>query len=313
MAKPEWHRYDKSSKWLIQHHGDSILRLGNVRDIVSWRPLSSEIVQPQQLPDGLLEVQVAGQSEPILFILELATYPEPRLAEQILRDLAVVYLDRRTLPEVLAVIFHPQGHFQAPDRLDQESRLGLTRWQVNWRLVELWNLPAEELLNMPDVGLVPWVPLTHFTEPPEEVFRQCREKIDQQAPAQEHESLLAVTSVLASLRYNDPQLLTILGGKPAVLEYPIVQEIVAEKLQRMVLDILEVRFGSIPQEVVEELRAIVDEEKLHHLNKLAASSPDLNSWRTKWSVSQIMSRLAGRPRSRILGSQQDFFVGLDFG
>ena len=29
--------YDKSSKWLIQHHGDSILRLGGVRGIVSWR------------------------------------------------------------------------------------------------------------------------------------------------------------------------------------------------------------------------------------------------------------------------------------
>ncbi|HMF38330.1 MAG TPA: hypothetical protein VKF17_16930 [Isosphaeraceae bacterium] len=33
------HEYDKSSKWLIQHHGDSILRLAGVRDIVNWRPL----------------------------------------------------------------------------------------------------------------------------------------------------------------------------------------------------------------------------------------------------------------------------------
>ncbi len=27
------HEYDKSGKWLIQHHGDSILRLAGVDDI----------------------------------------------------------------------------------------------------------------------------------------------------------------------------------------------------------------------------------------------------------------------------------------
>ncbi len=29
------HDYDKSSKWLIQHHGDAILHLAGIRDIVS--------------------------------------------------------------------------------------------------------------------------------------------------------------------------------------------------------------------------------------------------------------------------------------
>ncbi|MGO9471463.1 MAG: hypothetical protein ACLQIB_42660 [Isosphaeraceae bacterium] len=38
------HEYDKSSKWLIQHHGDSILRLAGVRDIIAWRPLQAELV-----------------------------------------------------------------------------------------------------------------------------------------------------------------------------------------------------------------------------------------------------------------------------
>jgi hypothetical protein len=43
------HEYDKSSKWLIQHHGDSILRLAGVCDITEWRPLQAEIVQPRRL------------------------------------------------------------------------------------------------------------------------------------------------------------------------------------------------------------------------------------------------------------------------
>jgi len=48
--------YDRSSKWLIQHHGGSILRLVGAPEVVSWRPLQAEVVQPGQLPDGLLEV-----------------------------------------------------------------------------------------------------------------------------------------------------------------------------------------------------------------------------------------------------------------
>ena len=84
--------YDKSSKWLIQHHGDSILRLAGVQDVVAWRPLQAELVQPAQLPDGVLEVEFADRKE--LFVLEVATYPEQRLLEQTLRDTALVYLDR---------------------------------------------------------------------------------------------------------------------------------------------------------------------------------------------------------------------------
>jgi hypothetical protein len=50
-------RYDRSSKWLLDHHGDLILFLGQVRDIAEWRTRQAEIVQPRKLPDGLLEVR----------------------------------------------------------------------------------------------------------------------------------------------------------------------------------------------------------------------------------------------------------------
>jgi len=66
-------------KWLIQHYGDALLRLAGVRDVVSWRPLQAELVQPAQLPDGLLEVHLLGEPEPDLFVIEIATYPEDRL------------------------------------------------------------------------------------------------------------------------------------------------------------------------------------------------------------------------------------------
>jgi hypothetical protein len=45
---------DKSAKWLIDHHGDGILRLGGVTDVVRWQAAPAELVLPAKLPDGLL-------------------------------------------------------------------------------------------------------------------------------------------------------------------------------------------------------------------------------------------------------------------
>jgi hypothetical protein len=68
--------------------------------------------------------------------------------------------------------------------------------------VELWTIPAAELLEAGDVGLIPWVPLTDCADPPEKVMalpgyhRTARS-------ARRKANLLAVTQVLAYLRYND--------------------------------------------------------------------------------------------------------------
>ena len=121
------HQYDKSSKWLIQHHGDSILRLAGVLDIVSWQPLPAELVQSRRLPDGLIEVRRHGQAEPDLYVLEIATYPEARVADQIVNDTALVYLDRRVLPEVVVLFLHPKGNLEAAGAVNlAAARAGLT-------------------------------------------------------------------------------------------------------------------------------------------------------------------------------------------
>jgi hypothetical protein len=88
MLEEEHQPYDKSSKWLIQHHGDSMLRLAQIENIQSCRPAQAEVVQPRQLPDGLLEVRLKGEPQDDLFLLEVATYPERRAGTQLIRDLS---------------------------------------------------------------------------------------------------------------------------------------------------------------------------------------------------------------------------------
>lgn len=92
-------KFDRGSKWLIEHYGGSILRLAGIENIESWTALQTELVHPGRLPDGLLEVQIAGEAEPDLFLLELSTYSEPRLEEQLAREMLLVYADRGKIPE----------------------------------------------------------------------------------------------------------------------------------------------------------------------------------------------------------------------
>jgi hypothetical protein len=279
------HDYDRSSKWLIQHYGGSILRLVGVGDVVSWRPLQAEVVQPRQLPDGLLEVQVAGRPRPGLFVLELATRAEPRLREQLIRGLMLVYLDRHVLPEVVALVLNRGGKSRAASKSDLRSRHGLARCRVQWRVVELWTLPAAALLAADDVGLIPWVPLTNFAGPPEPILQQCRERIDRQASPEGRANLLAVTQILTGLQFKDPRLLAILGGNQAMIESPVLQAFLAqgrrEVKQQVILRILAARLGPVPEDLAASVKTINDEQKFDALVDAAAVCPDLEAFRQR--------------------------------
>ena len=282
--------YDRSSKWLIQHRGDAILRLGGVAGIQSWRPMQAEVVQPRQLPDGLLEVQLLGEEGPDLFVIEIATYPEDRVTEQVIRDTMLVHLDRRRLPEVLTLVLCPRGNVQVSGTEQLSSRQGWTRLQLSWRVVELWTLPAEELLAANDVGLIPWVPLTQFDGPPKPILQQCRERIDKQAPAEERANLLAVTQVLTRLRYNDRGLLSIFGGRRAMIESPLIQELMAERSHKHILRFLTDRFGPVPQDIRDSLQMIQDEARLDDLVVWADRCPDLEAFCTRVSAGEPDSK-----------------------
>ena len=105
----------------------------------------------------VLEVRLEGEPQDDLFLIEVATYPERRVGQQMTDDLLLVY----------------------PCRLQ-------------WHVVELWTIPAAELLQAGDVGLIPWVPLTDFAEPPEAMLQRCRESIEQHVPRDLSEEIESV-------------------------------------------------------------------------------------------------------------------------
>jgi predicted transposase YdaD len=232
-----------------------------------------------------LEVFFHGRIDPHYFLLEMATFPEKRVYEQALSDLSLAYHQLQVLPELLTVVLHPKGRLRIQGAHEVTSRLQWSRLACQWKVVELWELAAEDLLSAQQVGLLPWVALTRFQGPPGPILEQCRRQIDAQALPDERANLLAVSQVLAQLRYNDPKLLAILGGKQLMDESPLIQEIVAEKKQEArqedIQDVLQARFGSVPKDIVERLPGVRSEKKLRALVKYAGRCSDLESFRAR--------------------------------
>jgi hypothetical protein len=160
------------------------------------------------------------------------------------------------------------------------------------------------LLQAGDVGLIPWVPLTDHPDPPETVMQRCREEIERHAPAGEIANLLAVTQVLAYLRYNDVGLLTILGGRRIMLESPLIDDLVMEKYgdviaektreareaaqeaaqqaaRESIVAVLEARFGDLPPDLLKQIAAVVDQKDLKQLIRATGTCPDLDAFRER--------------------------------
>jgi hypothetical protein len=64
-----------------------------------------------------------------------------------------------------------------------------------------------------------------------------------------------------------------------MIESPLIQEIVAEKLQEAIIEILTARFEAVPQNVRKPLCSAVDEKRLKRLIRFAAQCPDLEAFR----------------------------------
>lgn len=270
--------FDKSSKWLLEHHGASVLRLAGLRDIIVCRSLQADVVQPRHLPDGLLEVRLRGQSRTRLTLVEVATYPEPRVVRQAADDLLLVYQARGVMPELLTLVLRERGSYRVPSEFAARSELGWATLHCTWKVVELWRVPAEELLAAGDVGIIPWVPLGQYEGSPRDLLQRCRDRIDREARHNEHRNLLAVTQVLTKLRFPDPQLLALFGGRQIMIESPLIDELMAERTQQAILLFLEGRFGEVPERLSARLKSIGKMKKLDALVRIAAQCSDLKSF-----------------------------------
>jgi hypothetical protein len=84
---------------------------------------------------------------------------------------------------------------------------------------------------------------------------------------------------MTQLRFADPVLLGLFGGTQTMIESPLIQEMKAELLHEVILDVLKDRFRTVPRDVTRPLRKIIDEKKLRKLNLRATKCRDLDAFR----------------------------------
>jgi hypothetical protein len=294
--------FDPSSHWMLEKHGASLLYLAGARGVLSCQARKGEVVQPRKYPDGLLEVRFARKGKPSLVLVEIATYPEERVVKQMQDDIRLVRQVRGILPEAVVICLSPRGNYRVPQQASETSTRGWTGETLSWKVVELWTLSAEELLEAPDIGVVVWACLARFEGPPEVLLQRCRTRIDREG-GKHRENLLAVAQVLARLHFDKPEWLEILGGSKVMIESPLIQEIVAESARaervKTLVDILEDRFGSVTPTITAGLDQVKEGEKLRRLTTQAGTCKSLQAFENA-----LLDELPKRPPASTRGKRR---------
>jgi len=284
-------KYDKGSKWLIEHHANAILRLAGIGPVESWKPLPGEVVQSRQLPDGIVEARIAGRTEPVLCLIEINTYSYAATADELLDDVLLTYLSKGVVPELVALMLHDRGNVRVAPTATRTSALGLARLEATWRVVNLWELRARDFLPLTDPGLAPWVALMDIDGPPEPVLQQCKDVIETRSAGTERENLRVTMQLLGGLRFDKALLKRIFAREDGMIESPILQDWLQEKeikvRQAVILEALEARFGvPVAPDVSAGVRVIDAEPRLKELLPVAYTCATLDEFRRALGLPQ---------------------------
>ena len=80
-------QFDRSSKWLIGHYGESMIWLAGERRAMSrCQAVPAEVVYPAKLPDGLFEIEFAQSGKKKLHLMEVFVYPDRKALAQIVHN-----------------------------------------------------------------------------------------------------------------------------------------------------------------------------------------------------------------------------------
>jgi predicted transposase YdaD len=156
--------------------------------------------------------------------VEIETYPDADADRQVFDDLMLIAVDRRVVPEVIALVLKPKGNLTVTGAANRVSVRGGTRMSGSWPVVRLWELDADQLLAAGDAGLIPWVPLTRTALPPDELMARCHERLVQVPDPNDRAGLLAVTQLLAGLAFPDRRFFKLFGGSQ-MFDSPVFEEV----------------------------------------------------------------------------------------
>ena len=134
------------------------------------------------------------------------------------------------------------------------------------------------------------MPLTKFDGPPERVLQQCKDVIEAKTTGGEQKNLLAVTEILAGLRFDEKMLEAMFRGAKTMIESPILQKWLREgevkTLYKVILDGLELRFGSVPEDLSATIRLVQNPDRLTTALQVLYTCVSLDAFRQALTLPQ---------------------------
>ncbi|MBE3588819.1 MAG: hypothetical protein IMW93_09790 [Thermoanaerobacteraceae bacterium] len=174
--------------------------------------------------------------------------------------------------------------------------LDLTVIAFSYRLINLVDLPGEEVLKHGPVGIIPLVPLMRHQLPDEEVLAECARRIEE-APAEWQPDLYFGLALFSSLRYTREIILKIIEvskmetsplfdgirekwidqGEQRGLQKGLQQGSREERI-KAIMEALEENTGCYPEDLGDRLRVIQDMDILKALFRRAVKAKSLEEF-----------------------------------
>lgn len=287
--------YDLIIKVLVERYMDKIASFvrGVPVAVEKIEDKDKEAVAVQRTSDALVKVREDGYE--YLMLVEFQARPDRKMARRLLEYTAMHHC-RHEKP-VYPVIINLTGGSHQDGRYTFEC-LDLTVVNFNYRQINLQDVAGWELLYRGPVGLLPLAPLMSHDEPPEKVLDKYARRLQSEVEAEDDRAALYLAlAALASLRYPKDLILKVL--EVSKLEnIPLFDGIREEweakgriegkiegknegKIEGMVemlFDLVEARFGEIPDEVRSRLGVLKGHEEIKQAMRKAMSAETIEEY-----------------------------------
>ena len=273
--------YDLIIKALAERYMDKIASFvrGVPVSVEQIEDKDKEAVAVQRTSDALVKVRENGYE--YLMLVEFQSRPDRKMAGRLLEYTAMHH--RRHERPVYPVVINLTGGGRREERYTVDC-LDLTVVDFNYRLINLEDIAGRELLYRGPVGLLPLAPLMRQDEPPEAVLEQCAKRMDSEVEADERAILYVALAALSSLRFPKELILKVLEvSKMENLPFfdGIREEWEARGRLEMLFDLVETRFGNVPDELRSHLGALKGNEEIKQAMRKAITAETIEEYMAK--------------------------------
>lgn len=281
------HQYDVATKILMETCRDEIIRyfVGiNVAESSLIEELPQETVSLKRSDFPIMVKDSAGQKA--LLIIELETNWRPLVPLHLLDHRTRYQIKYNIDPTSIVILLKPSG---TADNVYQNSEVRFT-----FRLIKIFEMDARDVINNGPLCLLPFVPLMKggealVTEADDLIYGSGRTRLQKA-------DLLTSMAILSGIVSEGLPAQLINRRKDIMIEsaaYDIIkQDGIEEGLekgmlleaQEMLIDVIQTRFETVPDDVADMVASISDRNALRSLLKQAILYEDFHSLRDKLSA-----------------------------